>query len=255
MRATRTIRGMVERNSSQIFFDEARMSSLESNASTPGDNTGTPNTIESLASSEVTQESTPPPKRQRTDQARYQLRESGQARSRSHDHESRRGRTSTRTSSRHAPIHVHVHIQQPSVSAVGAVQQGQPFPLGQGTTRTHHRKRLEKYHKMKKKEQKAQREKRDQEVAPQGAVAKAPAKMEETRLEGEKASSSRFVPAQLCTMSHHLEVAQHAAVQRGPETFTLLTLRSTYAAMEFQLPIPRGYEDRWLQTVAEGHWD
>ena len=166
------IKGMVEQNSSQILFDEARMSSLESNASASGDSTGAPDTTESLASSEITQESTPPPDRQRTDQTRYQPRESGRARSKSHDHETRRGRTSTRTLSRHAPIHVHVHIQQPSVLAAGAVQQGQPVPPGQGTARTHHRKRLEKYHKMKKKEQKVQQERRDQEAAPQGAVAK-----------------------------------------------------------------------------------
>ena len=67
-----------------------------------------------------------------------------------------------------------------------------------------------------------------------------------------KAGSSGFAPAQLYTMSHHLERAQHAAVQMGPETFTLLVLRSTYAAMEFQPPIPRGYEDGWLATVAVG---
>ena len=60
------------------------------------------------------------------------------------------------------------------------------------------------------------------------------------------------MPEQLYTTSHHLEVARHAAVQRGPKTFTLLTLRPTYAAMEFQPPIPWGYEDGWLQTVAEG---
>ena len=69
---------------------------------------------------------------------------------------------------------------------------------------------------------------------------------------GVKASSSEFIPAQLYTMSHHLERAQHAAVHRGPETFTLLVLRHTCAPMEFQPPIPMGYEDRWLQTVSAG---
>ena len=47
-------RRMVEQNSSHILFDEARMSSHESNASASGDSTGTPDTTESFASSEVT---------------------------------------------------------------------------------------------------------------------------------------------------------------------------------------------------------
>ena len=34
-----------------------------------------------------------------------------------------------------------------------------------------------------------------------------------------------FVPAQLYTMSHHIEKAQYAAVERGPDTFTLLSYR------------------------------
>ena len=54
--------------------DYVSMSSHESNASASGDSTGTPDTTDSLASSEVTQETTPPPKRQRG---------TGQARSRS----------------------------------------------------------------------------------------------------------------------------------------------------------------------------
>ena len=62
--------------------------------------------------------------------------------------------------------------------------------------------------------------------------------------------SSGFVPAQLVTMSHHFERAQHAAVERGAETFTLLVWQPTYAALEFQPPIPPRYEDRWIQTVA-----
>ena len=69
---------------------------------------------------------------------------------------------------------------------------------------------------------------------------------------GVKAGSSGFVPAQLYTMSHHLERARHAALEMGPETFTLLVLQPTYVAMEFQPPMLRGYDDGWLQTVAVG---
>ena len=105
---------------------------------------------------------------------------------------------------------------------------------------------------MKKKEQKAQQERRHHEAAPWVTAEMTPEEVEETGLVGVKAGSSGFVLAQLYTMSHHLEVAQHAVVQRGPETLTLLVLRPTYAAMAFQPPIPRGYEDGWLQTVAGG---
>ena len=59
-----------------------------------------------------------------------------------------------------------------------------------------------------------------------------------------------FVPAQLYTMSHHIEKAQYVAVERGPDTFTLLSYTKTYAAMEYTPPIPPGQEDRWLQTMA-----
>ena len=51
-------------------------------------------------------------------------------------------------------------------------------------------------------------------------------------------------------MSQHIEKAQYAAVERGPDTFTLLSDMKTYAAMEYTPPIPPGQEDRWLQTMA-----
>ena len=105
---------------------------------------------------------------------------------------------------------------------------------------------------MKKKEEKPQQEERDHEASPQETAAKTPENVEETRPVGAQAGSSGFVSVQLYTMSHHPERAQHAAVQRGPETFTLQVLRRTYAAMEFQPPIPMGYEDQWIQTVATG---
>ena len=129
-----------------------------------------------------------------------------------------------------------MHIQQPPAPLQALGSKGKPPPPpGQGTARTHHRKRLEKYHKMKKKEQKAQQERRDHEASPQEMAANAPEEVEGTGPVSVKAGSPGFVPAQLYTMSHHL-----------------LVLRSTYAAMEFQPPIPRGYEDGWLQTVAVG---
>ena len=59
-----------------------------------------------------------------------------------------------------------------------------------------------------------------------------------------------FVPAQLFTIIHHIEKAQYAAVERGPDTFTLLSYTKTYTTMEYTPPIPPGQEDIWLQTVA-----
>ena len=85
--------------------------------------------------------------------------------------------------------------------AAGIGQQGQTVPPGQGTTRTHHRKRLEKYHKMKKKEQKAQQARRDHEASPKETAVKTLEEVEETGPVGVKAGSSEFIPAQLysCT--------------------------------------------------------
>ena len=97
---------------------------------------------------------------------------------------------------------------------------------------------------MKKKEKKAPQERRDHEASPQETAAKTPEEVEETGPAGVKAGSSGFVPAQLYTMSHHLERAHYAAVQRRPKTFTLLVCRPMYATMEFQPPIPMGSEDR-----------
>ena len=65
-----------------------------------------------------------------------------------------------------------------------------------------------------------------------------------------RGQATGFVPAQLYTMSHHIEKAQHAAVERAPDTFTLLSYTKTYAAMEYTPPKPPGQEDRWLQTMA-----
>ena len=64
---------------------------------------------------------------------------------------------------------------------------------------------------MKKKEQEAQQERRDHEAAPQVTTAKTPEEVEETGPVGVK-GFSRFAPAQLYTLSHHLERAKHAAV-------------------------------------------
>ena len=76
-----------------------------------------------------------------------------------------------------------------------------------------------------------------------------------TRDEPEESVESRskaagFVPAQVFTMSHHIEKVQYVAVERGPDTFTLLSYTKTYTAMEYTPPIPARQEDRWLQTVA-----
>ena len=58
---------------------------------------------------------------------------------------------------------------------------------------------------MKKKEQKAQQERRDHEASPQETAAKTLEEVEETGPVGVKAGFSGFVPTQLYTMSHHLE--------------------------------------------------
>ena len=76
-----------------------------------------------------------------------------------------------------------------------------------------------------------------------------------TRDEPEENVESRskvagFVTAQLFTMSHHIEKAQYAAVERGTDTFTLLSYTKTYAAMEYTPRILPGQEGRWLQMVA-----
>ena len=65
-----------------------------------------------------------------------------------------------------------------------------------------------------------------------------------------RGQATGFVRAQLYTMSHHIEKAQYAAVERGPDTFTLLSYTGTYAAMEYTPPIPPRQEDKWLQTMA-----
>ena len=65
-----------------------------------------------------------------------------------------------------------------------------------------------------------------------------------------RGQATGFAPAQLYTMSHHIEKAQYAAVERGPDAFTLLSYTKTYAAMEYTPPIPPRQEDRWLQTMA-----
>ena len=65
-----------------------------------------------------------------------------------------------------------------------------------------------------------------------------------------RGQATGFVPAQLYTMSNTIEKAQYAAVERGPDTFTLLSYTKTYAAMEYTPPIPPRQDDRWLQTMA-----
>ena len=65
-----------------------------------------------------------------------------------------------------------------------------------------------------------------------------------------RGGATGFVSAQLYTMSHHIVKAQYAEVERGPDTFTLLSYTKTYAAMEYSPPIPPGQEDKWLQTMA-----
>ena len=66
-----------------------------------------------------------------------------------------------------------------------------------------------------------------------------------------RGQATGFVTAQLYTMSHHIEKAQYAAVERGLDTFTLVSYTKTYAAMEYTPTLPLGQEDKWLQTMAK----
>ena len=163
---------------------------------------------------------------------------------------------------------------------VGGHRAGPQLPSQPGTqSRSQHRKKCYKLAKLRKKEAaEREREAQGQQQQREGDVperarpaASAPPSAaqgayrhggrappgHEALTEDEPAQSvaprdqaTGFVPAQLYTMSHHIEKAQYVAVERGRDTFTLLSYTKTYAVMQYTPVIPPGQADKWLQKMA-----